>query len=78
MEALAFLGLGIALLGAIWFLIVAFSESILWGLVCLLVTPASLLFLVMHWNEAKNPFFVQLAGIGLAFLGAMSAPGAGT
>lgn len=43
-----YLGLAILFIGTIWFLIVAFSENILWGLGCLFLVPVSLIFLIMH------------------------------
>jgi len=36
------------------FYIVAFKESILWGLGCLIVPFVSLVFLIVFWNDAKN------------------------
>ncbi len=65
MDILVFVGFGIALVGAIGFLIAAFKESVLWGLGCLFISPLSLIFLLLHWSEAKNPFFLQLAGLGI-------------
>ena len=69
MEALVYLGLGVFIIGGIGTLIAAFKTSILWGLGCLFIAPVSLIFLVLHWDVAKNPFFLQLAGIAMAFLG---------
>ena len=71
MELLAYLGMGVSIIGGIWFVIVAFTESILWGLGCLLLAPISLVFLIMHWQQAKNPFFVQLSGLGLIIVATM-------
>lgn len=68
MEALAILGIVVMFIGAIGSLIVAFRTSLLWGLGCLLLWPVSLWFLITHWDEAKNPFFVQLAGVAIVFV----------
>ncbi len=72
MEVLAYLGviLGVIvfIIGAIGSLIAAFKTSLLWGLGCLFITPVSLIFLVLHWDVAKNPFFLQLIGIAIAFI----------
>ncbi|MCF6193431.1 MAG: hypothetical protein L3J46_03760 [Kangiellaceae bacterium] len=65
MEILVYFGLFVFIIGGIGTLIVAFKASILWGLGCLLIPPASLLFLVMNWGVAKNPFFLQLVGGGI-------------
>lgn len=62
-------GFAVILIGAIGFLIAAFKNSILWGLGCLLFSPISIVFLILYWQDAKNPFFLQL--IVIVFLGAM-------
>ncbi len=69
---LIYLGFAIIIIGAIGFLITAFRNSILWGLGCLLFSPISIVFLILYWQEAKNPFFLQLIGLGLVFLGSMT------
>ncbi len=55
--------------GGIWFLVVAFRKSILWGLGCLLVPFVALVFLIKYWNESAKPFLVSLAGTGLTIIG---------
>lgn len=78
MEALGAIllvcGYIVALVGGIWFLVVAFRESILWGLGCLLVPFVGIIFLIKHWDIAGKPFLIQLAGwvpilIGVAITG---------
>ena len=60
-------------LGAVMLLVAAFRESILWGVACLLLPIVSLFFLIVHWREAKGGFFVQLAGLLLLVVAAVSA-----
>ncbi len=50
-------------------LIAAFKESILWGLGCIFIPIVSLIFIIMHWPVAKKPFFIELAGVILMFIG---------
>ena len=52
-----YLGLAVFYYWGNWFLIAAFKNSILWGLGCLLLYPVSIIFLILNWSEAKNPFF---------------------
>lgn len=59
----------IALVGGIMFLIVAFKESILWGIGCFIIPFVGLIFLVMHWGKASKPFFIYLGGFILAMIG---------
>lgn len=68
---LSILGIVIALVGGIWLLVKAFQTSILWGLGCLFLAPVQLVFIIMHWGEAKKPFLIYLAGIILMVLGAV-------
>ncbi len=70
MIVLAYIGAFIFILGAIGTIIASFKVGFLWGIGCLLLAPVSLIFLVLHWDVAKNPFFLQLIGIALAFVGA--------
>lgn len=69
MEILTYIGLFLCIVGGIGMLIAAFKTSMLWGLGCLLIAPVSLLFLITNWGVAKNPFFLQLVGVGIIFLG---------
>jgi hypothetical protein len=71
---LIYLGLAIFIIGGIGFLIAAFKNSILWGLGCLIFYPISIIFLILYWQEAKNPFFLQLIGVGVIFAGSMVMP----
>ena len=69
MIAIGYLGIALIIIGGIGTLIAAFKTSILWGLGCLLIAPVSLIFLVLQWDVAKNPFFLQLVGLALLFAG---------
>ena len=68
---LIYIGLAVFIIGGLGLLIAAFKESILWGLGCLLLAPISLVFLILHWDKAKNPFLLQLVGVAIIFLGSM-------
>ena len=69
MHAFAIIGIALVFIGGIGLLISAFKESIWWGLGCLLFSPVALVFLILHWHNAKKPFFLQLAGVAVLFLG---------
>ena len=71
---LMFVGIIIMIIGGIMFLIEAFKENILWGLGCLLFNPVSLVFLILHWDVAHKPFFIELAGAGIMILGIILIP----
>ncbi|MCH2209196.1 MAG: hypothetical protein MK132_25485 [Lentisphaerales bacterium] len=50
------IGALIAIIYGLQLLIMAFRESILWGLGYLFIPLVSLLFVIVHWGEAKSPF----------------------
>ncbi len=66
---LMFIGVIVAFVGGIMFLIVAFKQNILWGLGCIFVPFVSLIFLIMYWNDAKKPFLIQLTALPFYILG---------
>lgn len=60
---LVVVGFIVSVVGGIWFLVVAFQESVFWGLGCLLLPFVTLIFLIQHWDKAGRPFLIQLAGV---------------
>ena len=62
-EILFYVGFGIFVVGGFGLLIAAFRTSILWGLAVLLVSPVALFYVIVHWQDAKEPFKLQLFGI---------------
>ncbi len=64
----------ICFIGGIWFLIMAFSENILWGLACLFLPIVSFIFLILHWDKAGPPFFVQIVGWVFVIAGVIISP----
>lgn len=72
MIILFYIGLLILIIGGIGTLIAAFKTSLLWGFGCLFFSPLSLVFLILHWDVAKRPFFLQLAGLALMFVGSLN------
>jgi hypothetical protein len=74
MFALFILGMILAVVGGIWLLVVAFQESVWWGLGSLLLPFVSLIFVIMHWQVSKKPFLISLAGGVLLGIAAAMAP----
>ena len=70
------LGFVIFIIGGFWFLIAAFWESVLWGLACLFIPIVQLFFLIVHWPEAKRPFFLQLLAFVMIIAGFFAQPAA--
>jgi hypothetical protein len=70
-SAVVLVGLALMVLGGLVFVVKAFRESVLWGLGVLLLPFVSLVFLVLHWRQAKDPFLLQLIGLGVMLLGSI-------
>lgn len=68
MSALALIGVIVTIAGGIGLLIAAFKTSMLWGIGSFLFTPVALLFVVLHWDVARNPFLLTLGGLALCFI----------
>jgi hypothetical protein len=64
-----------AVVAGIWLLVVAFQTGVGWGLACLFIPLAALVFVIAHWEDAKRPFLAQLAACVPIILGAVLAPG---
>lgn len=56
------IGFVIAIAGNIWFLVIAFKENVLHGVLCLVVPCYSLFYLITRWEACKEAFLVGLAG----------------
>jgi len=72
LTTLILLGLGalVAFAGALILLVAAFRQSVVWGLVTLLVPFGNLVFICVHWTKAKTGFLTNLAGV-LVCVGAL-------
>ncbi|SFN37520.1 hypothetical protein [Dokdonella immobilis] len=73
MSAMLLTGYIIVVLGGLWLLVVIFQTSVAWGILSILVPFVSLLFVIMHWDDTKRPFLVQLVGLVLIYFGADAA-----
>jgi hypothetical protein len=54
--------------GAIWTIVVAFLESVPWGLTVLILPGASLVFTVKFWQKARAPFLLQVGSVVAMFV----------
>ncbi len=55
----------IALVGGLMLLVAAFRQSVVWGLVTLFVPCGQVVFLCVHWAEARKVFLISLLGTAL-------------
>ncbi len=49
--------------GYVWMVIAAFRVNLPWGLLVVFVPIMPLMFLLVHWEAARKPFFCALAGL---------------
>jgi uncharacterized membrane protein len=71
---LIIIGAVISLIFGIQLLVLAFRTSILWGLGYLFVPFVALIFIVVHWDEAKTPFLRSLLAIPFCIVGIILLP----
>jgi Na+-translocating ferredoxin:NAD+ oxidoreductase RnfE subunit len=64
----------ISLVYGIQLLILAFRTSVWWGLGYLFIPFVGLIFIIVHWSEAKGPFLKGLIALPCFLLGAILAP----
>ena len=72
---IAFTGICIGLACSIWILVLAFQESLVWGLCSLLIPFVALVFVIMHWDKAGRPFLYGTGGNVLGFIGLLISGG---
>lgn len=66
-------GVVIFLVGGVWLLVLAFAESILWGMGSLLLWPATTIaFGIAHWSRARLPLMLHFAGLAIALGGGVA------
>ncbi|MBX3438203.1 MAG: hypothetical protein KF861_11980, partial [Planctomycetaceae bacterium] len=65
---------GVAVVGtSLWMLVLAFQESLGWGLAYIFIPFAALVFLIQHWDKAKQPFLLSLLAVVVFMAGGMMA-----
>lgn len=62
-------GMLFSVVGSFIFLIAAFRQHVLWGLAVLFLPVAPLVFLIVHWDDAKKGFLLQLIGVVVVLAG---------
>jgi hypothetical protein len=68
------IGFIIMFIYGIQILIMAFQESVLWGIGYLVCAPVPLIFIIMHWQQTKKPFLMSLIGIPFVVVGSFLVP----
>ncbi|NEX20073.1 cytochrome d ubiquinol oxidase subunit II [Thiorhodococcus mannitoliphagus] len=61
-----------ALVSFLWLVVVAFKTHVLWGLACLFLPFATLIFAILNWDRAAKPFLTHVASSALIFAVAWS------
>jgi hypothetical protein len=50
------------LVGWVWVMVIAFSESVPWGIGIFLCSPVAFVFGILKWDEAKVPVILMAVG----------------
>ena len=61
----------LAAVGGIWVLVLAFRKSLVWGLLCLFISPIAIVFAIQNWAIAKRPFMIEIVGIVILIVGSI-------
>ncbi len=67
--AVLVIGWIVTFLGSLWIIVLGWQRSIVWGIGCFLFPVVQLVYVGLHWKEAKDGFFMILAGFALLILG---------
>jgi hypothetical protein len=59
----------------IWFLVIVFQIDVMSAVLCFLCGWYALYFLCTHFQECKRPFYLNLTGVMIWFLGLMAGAG---
>ncbi|MEO9931786.1 hypothetical protein [Rhodopirellula bahusiensis] len=63
LNLLAIIAIGAGVVGWLWITIMAFSEGeILWGIGCLIISPISLVYGILNFQELKIPVLMLAIG----------------
>jgi hypothetical protein len=68
------IGVIISIVFGLQLLFVAFRTSVIWGLGYLFVPFVSLIFVIVHWDDAKKPFLRGLLAIPFIILAVVLSP----
>jgi hypothetical protein len=70
-SALTIIGYILMAVGWIWILVLTFQDSILLGVLCLIIPFVGLYAVFKAWPESKPPLLAYVAGTALAVVGAL-------
>lgn len=73
-PALFLIGLAINTVGWLMVVWIAFKESVGWGIACLLVPLAYIVFVITHWQDARKGFFTALGGMAILLFSVVAMP----
>jgi len=73
MIVFAVIGGLVATVAGIWLLVEAFKVSVLWGLGSIFIPFVSLIFVILHWGQAKKPFLISVGATVVMMIGMVPA-----
>jgi hypothetical protein len=66
------LGWILTFLGGLWIIMLGWQRNIYWGVICFLIPVIQIVYVVAHWKESKEAFFLQIVGFVLVILAALA------
>ncbi|MUK78397.1 hypothetical protein GNP84_16035 [Aliivibrio fischeri] len=67
-DIFVWLGVVVFLVGGALLVLEAFSQNIVWGMLCIIFNPIAIVFCSMYWKDAKYPFAIQITGLVITLL----------
>jgi hypothetical protein len=67
--ALVYLGGALVLVAQVWVLVMAFQQSVVWGLLVLCLPFMGLVFCIINWGSAKRAVLLYVAGAIIGGIG---------
>jgi hypothetical protein len=65
-------GYALCFLAGLWIVIVAWQDSVLWGVGCFLFPFLQLIYIALNWKQTKSAFFVLIAGFAALLASGMA------
>jgi hypothetical protein len=57
-----------AIVGWVWVMIIAFSDSVPWGVGVFCFSPLAIVFGILHWDDANVPTILYAVGLVLSII----------
>jgi len=68
MHPLQYVGISIMVLAQLWFIVLAFRFSTLWGFLVLIIPFAATMVMIRNWSKARWAIWADLLGLVICLI----------